>query len=181
MCCRFEPSKTSSISARESPSHCDAAPASGYFPASSSCQRLRGGAAPHAPPHHRQGRHYHFTGTRNYTQPSVDFYKSHASDDFGKMSRIAREWMFAQRPNLSCCCQANTQFRGLRFFSSQTGGVCLCSQARNLLQSTCYRSLCVGMCVCVFVCGCIKYGHQLHNCTCLHSGLRGCGHTAAQK
>lgn len=49
MCCRFEPSKTSSIPARESPSHCDAAPASGYFPASSSCQRLRGGAAPYAP------------------------------------------------------------------------------------------------------------------------------------
>lgn len=49
MCCRFEPSKTSSKPARERPSHCDAAPASGYFPASSSCQRLRGGAAPHAP------------------------------------------------------------------------------------------------------------------------------------
>lgn len=129
MRCRFEASKTSSISARESPSHCDAAPASGYFPASSSCQQLRGGAAPHVLSHHRQGRHYHFTGTRNYTQPSVDFYQLCASDDFGKMSRIAREWMFAQRRNLSCCCQANKQFRGLIFLLSDSGGVLVQSSA----------------------------------------------------
>lgn len=32
------------------------------------------------------------------------------------LGRTAWKWMFAQRRNLCCCCQANTQFRGLWFF-----------------------------------------------------------------
>lgn len=60
------------ISDSESPSQCDTRSVSGYFPASSSCQKLE--ELPWELLHHCQGRFYYFTGTWNYMQPSTDFY-----------------------------------------------------------------------------------------------------------